>query len=182
MYDLSHSPLITIRYQDRRLCRTLETNVDNPSLSFLRRDDWKTYLYQAHWRRLLFTLTHNKSFHEMRISKAMMAVKLYISRWQSITSLAIIRPVASLKSAILRAEGYNIWVVSGSASTKERMRSDQRQNRAPPLPRLNVHGFCFPFLPSFVRCAFLLAWQSQYKLGDYPDSIYITIFFTLSNE
>lgn len=32
--------------------------------------------------------------------------------------------VASLKSAILRAEGYNIWVVSGSASTKERMRSD----------------------------------------------------------
>lgn len=54
----------------------------------------------------------------------MMAVKLYISRWQSITSLAIIRPVASLKSAILRAEGYNIWVVSGSASTKERMRSD----------------------------------------------------------
>lgn len=60
----------------------------------------------------------------MRISKAMMVVKLYISRWQSITSLAIIRPVASLKSAILRAEGYNIWVVSGSASTKERMRSD----------------------------------------------------------
>lgn len=34
--DLSHSPLTTITYWDRGLCRMLETNVivDNPSLSF----------------------------------------------------------------------------------------------------------------------------------------------------
>lgn len=59
------------------------------------------------------------------ISKAMTVVKRTVYLSLAIDNkLGNYSAVASLKSAILRTEGYNIWVVSGSASTKERMRSD----------------------------------------------------------
>ena len=65
--------------------------------------------------RRLFILTHmNKSFHETGISKAMTVVKRAVYLSLAIDNkLGNYSAAASLKSAILRAEGYNIWVVSG---------------------------------------------------------------------